>query len=80
MCIDERLTDHKKNPPRAFRLHKTFGFKKTMVKSILKFVYFERKGGFNELNLVAIREVSRSDCQNLGGTADEVFQGLDNFE
>ena len=21
-----------------------------------------------------------SDCQNLGGTADEVFQGLDNFE
>jgi hypothetical protein len=20
------------------------------------------------------------DCQNLGGTADEVFQGLDNFE
>ena len=22
----------------------------------------------------------RSDCQNLGGTADEVFQGLDNFE
>ena len=22
----------------------------------------------------------RSDCQNLGGTVDEVFQGLDNFE
>ena len=28
------------------------------VKSILKFVYFEQKGVFNELNLVAIREVS----------------------
>jgi hypothetical protein len=31
--------DH--HPPRAFRLYKTLGFKKTMVKSILKFVYFE---------------------------------------
>ena len=38
MSIDERLTDPKKQPP-----------KKTMVKSILKFVYFEQKGGFNEL-------------------------------
>ncbi len=51
-----------------------------MVKSISKFVHFEQKGGFDELNLVAIREVSRSDCQNLAGTVDEVFQGLDNFE
>jgi hypothetical protein len=28
----------------------------------------------------AQRSGERSDCQNLGGTADEVFQGLDNFE
>ncbi len=28
----------------------------------------------------AQRSEERSDCQNLGGTADEVFQGLDNFE
>jgi hypothetical protein len=26
------------------------------------------------------RSGERSDCQNLGDTADEVFQGLDNFE
>jgi hypothetical protein len=26
------------------------------------------------------RSGERSDCQNLGGTADEVFQGLENFE
>jgi hypothetical protein len=28
----------------------------------------------------AQRSGERSDCQTLGGTADEVFQGLDNFE
>ena len=28
----------------------------------------------------AQRSGERSDCQNLGGTADEVIQGLDNFE
>ena len=28
----------------------------------------------------AQRSRERSDCQNLGGTAAEVFQGLDNFE
>jgi hypothetical protein len=28
----------------------------------------------------AQRSGVRRDCQNLGGTADEVFQGLDNFE
>ncbi len=28
----------------------------------------------------AQRSGELSDCQNLGGTADEVFQGLDNFE
>jgi hypothetical protein len=28
----------------------------------------------------AQRSGERSVCQNLGGTADEVFQGLDNFE
>jgi len=28
----------------------------------------------------AQRSGERSDCPNLGGTADEVFQGLDNFE
>ena len=28
----------------------------------------------------AQRSGERSDCQNLGGTADEVFQRLDNFE
>ena len=28
----------------------------------------------------AQRSGERSDCQNLGGTAAEVFQGLDNFE
>ena len=28
----------------------------------------------------AQRSGKRSDCPNLGGTADEVFQGLDNFE
>jgi hypothetical protein len=28
----------------------------------------------------AQRSGERRDCQNLGGTADEVFQGLDNFE
>ena len=28
----------------------------------------------------AQRSGERSECQNLGGTADEVLQGLDNFE
>ena len=29
---------------------------------------------------VAQRSGERSDCQNLGGTSDEVLKGLDNFE
>jgi hypothetical protein len=28
----------------------------------------------------AQRSSERSDCQKLGGTSEEVFQGLDNFE
>jgi hypothetical protein len=28
----------------------------------------------------AQRSGERSDCPNLGGTSDEVFQGVDNFE